>query len=85
MDIFKLKRPIQAFEAQQRLGKALGTEFNAKLKFQANEALALTFQGGIFMPGQFYEQEISRSAGTALGSNDLQNFWALSGGAKLDF
>ncbi|TXD33600.1 hypothetical protein FRC96_15570 [Lujinxingia vulgaris] len=73
-------------EAQQRLGKSLGTELNASLSYQANEALSLYGMGGIFLPGEFYEIEITRNAGSARGSVDnLQQFWAVSAGATLVF
>lgn len=72
--------------AQSRLGRALGTELNANLTFFANSALSIYTGAGIFMPGEFYEIEISRAAGSAQGSADnLQNFWAVAGGATLVF
>jgi hypothetical protein len=72
--------------AQSRLGRNLGTELNANLTFFANSALSFYTGGGVFMPGEFYEIEVSRAAGTARGSADnLQNFWAIAGGATLAF
>lgn len=73
-------------DAQARLGKPLGLELNAALSFQANEALSIYGMGGIFLPGEFYEIEVSRNVGSARGSADnLQNFWAISTGATLVF
>ena len=73
-------------EAQERFGKTLGVELNASVTYQASEALSLYSMGGIFLPGEFYEVEISRNAGSSRGSADnLQNFWAISGGATLAF
>ena len=73
-------------DAQQRLGRNLGLELNAALSFQANQALSIYGMGGIFMPGEFYEIEVSRNVGSARGSVDnLQNFWAISTGATLVF
>ena len=73
-------------EAQDRLGAELGTELNTSLSYRANESLTIYGMGGIFLPGAFYEEEISRNVGTSRGSeDDLQNFWAISGGATLQF
>ncbi|MFW5966709.1 MAG: hypothetical protein ACOCV2_04275 [Persicimonas sp.] len=76
--------------AQQRLGESLGTELNATLTFVANDALALYGLGGVFLPGAFYETEINRNAGTALGApgnnpDALEEFWVISGGATVAF
>ncbi len=73
-------------EAQRRLGLNLGTEFSGSLAFQANTALQIYGMGGLFLPGEFYEIEVSRNVGSARGSADnLQNFWAASMGASLAF
>ncbi|QDG51453.1 hypothetical protein FIV42_12070 [Persicimonas caeni] len=77
-------------EAQERLGKTLGYELNAALTYIANDALSLYGIGGIFLPGEFYEIEIERAAGTALGApngdaDELADFWVVSGGATLAF
>ncbi len=73
-------------EAQDRLGSSLGTELNASLAYQANGELSIYTMGGLFLPGDFYETEVSRNVGSSRGSaNNLQNFWAISGGATLSF
>ena len=73
-------------EAQDRLGEVLGLELNTSLAYQANESLSIYGMGGIFLPGDFYEVEISRNVGSSRGSEDsLQNFWAITGGASLAF
>jgi hypothetical protein len=77
-------------EAQGRLGDTLGTELNAALTYLANDALTLYAIGGIFLPGDFYETRIDRTAGTALGARDddpdqLERFWVAAGGATLAF
>ena len=36
---------------------------------------------GVFLPGEFYEIEINKVAGTALGSADPQDFFAFTAGA----
>lgn len=72
--------------AQQRLGRTLGMEYNGSLSFQANDLLSIYGVGGIFVPGEFYETEVSRNVGTSRGSaDDLRNFWAISAGASLAF
>lgn len=72
-------------EAQERLGKTLGTELNARLSYQLNSALGFFASGGVFLPGDFYGIEITRKVGTSRGSDDLQNFWAVSIGTTLEF
>lgn len=73
-------------DAQRRLGRDLGLELNTSLSYRANEALTIYGMGGVFLPGSFYEHEISRNVGSSRGSEDnLQNFWAVTGGATLDF
>ncbi len=73
-------------EAQERLGKDLGLELNTSIAYQATEALSIYTMGGLFLPGEFYEIEVSRNVGSSRGSADnLQNFWAISGGATLVF
>ncbi len=73
-------------DAQDRLGRDLGTEINASLAYQANDALSIYGIGGLFIPGSFYEHEVSRNVGSSRGSSDnLQDFWAVTGGATLNF
>jgi len=70
---------------QERLGRTLGIELDARLGYRASNALVFYTAGGIFMPGSFYEVEIPRTGGTALGAEDPATFWALLGGASLAF
>jgi hypothetical protein len=77
-------------EAQERLGKTLGTEINAALTYVANDALSFYALSGIFFPGEFYEIPVQRTAGTALGApdgdpNKLEDFWMGAGGTTLRF
>ena len=73
-------------QAQDRLGRDLGLELNTSLSFAANDALMIYGMGGVFLPGSFYEHEITRNVGSSRGSADnLQNFWAVSAGATLNF
>lgn len=70
---------------QERLGKALGMELDGRLGYTPNEALDLYVQGGMFMPGAFYEIEIPRTGGTALGAESPATFWALLLGTTVRF
>ncbi len=73
-------------DAQERLGSTMGVELNSSLAYQASEALAIYGMGGVFLPGEFYETEVSRNVGSSRGSEDsLRNFWAVTGGATLTF
>src|SRR5690554_5408693 len=77
-------------EAQERLGKSLGTEFNLTLTVSPTDLLSLYAVGGVFMPGEFYETRINRNVGTSLGApggnaDMLENFWVASAGATLAF
>ena len=72
-------------EAQQRLGTTLGTEINARASYRANEHFDLYAAYGLFDPSEFYEVEIDRAAGSARGSVDPQNFWAVSSGVELRY
>lgn len=72
-------------EAQQRLGKSLGNELSAGLTYMAKDLVSVYAQGSIFMPGDFFSREITRSGGTALGSNDPQNFWVVLGGVTVNW
>ena len=52
----------------------------------ASNTISVFAQGGVFMPGEFYEIEVLRGAGgdiTALGSEDPRNFWVVTGGLNL--
>lgn len=71
--------------AQERFGKALGMELDGRIGFRPNEVLSFWTQGAIFLPGDFYKVEIDRRAGTALGSSEPANFWAVSVGSSVNF
>ena len=71
--------------AQERFGKTLGMEIDGRLGFRPNELLSFWTQGALFLPGDFYKIEIDRRAGTALGSTDPVNFWAVSVGSSIYF
>lgn len=72
------------FIAQQRLGKSLGTELDLGLSVKADDRINIFGQGGLFLPGEFYNTEISRTGGTALGSDNPVNAWMVSGGISIE-
>lgn len=74
-----------AMAAQERLGKLLGHELNVDVGVEATEHLDFFANGAIILPGDFYAIEVARVAGTALGSSDPKNPWALNAGARLRF
>ena len=71
-------------QAQQRLGKRLGTELDAGVSVKAYERVNVFGQGALFLPGEFYQGEISRTGGTALGSDDPVNAWMVSAGISME-
>lgn len=70
--------------AQQRLGKSLGTEIDLGVSVKTMDGLNIFGQGGMFLPGNFYQGEISRTGGTALGSETPVNAWMFSAGLSFE-
>lgn len=70
-------------QAQERLGKSLGTELDLGLAVNMSDKVDLVAQGAYFLPGEFYKIELSRTAGSALGSTDPANAWLVMGGLSL--
>lgn len=75
----------EEFFAETRLGKSLGTEIDVQLNHVFNEVFSGYAVFGTFLPGEFYEIEINKVAGTALGSKDPQTFWAVTAGGVVSF
>lgn len=73
------------FLAEQRFGEDLGQELDLQLTLKPNDALEIYGVYSTFAPGAFYEIEIEKIAGSALGSSNPQDFWAAMGGAKVTF
>jgi hypothetical protein len=69
--------------ASGRSGKALGTEIDVQAIVHAGEGLSFFTHYGLFLPGEFFEFEIDKVAGTALGGTE--SFWAVAGGATVEF
>lgn len=79
------------FATTARAGKSLGTELSLQAILHANENLDFYGAYGAFLPGEYYEIEIDRVADadnpgtTAQGAADPQTFWAITGGARINF
>ncbi len=76
----------EEISARRRFGKSLGQEFNVELRqtFKGHFALYGTY--GIFLPGEFYDIEVSQIAGrreTSLGGG--ATFWAARVGGEVRF
>ena len=73
----------EEFAAQARAGKSLGQEFDVNLWGRLSEHLTVYGNGAIFLPGEFYETQVSRIAGDALGGQERA--WTFHGGTRLRF
>ena len=74
------------FQAQERLGRSLGTAMDFELIHNFNEAFGLVLSYGQFTPGDFYAIEADRVAGdqrTALGGQEV--FWVGHFGSRVQF
>lgn len=72
--------------AQERFGKSLGQELNFAAALQVDANFRLYADLGLFLPGEFYEQEIDPAAAgsqTLLGGTET--FWAGRFGAQVSF
>jgi hypothetical protein len=72
-------------QAQERMGKTLGTELDLGFSYLASEHLNIFAVGAIFIPSDYYGVEISRTGGSALGSPNPQNFWVVTAGMALNY
>jgi hypothetical protein len=76
----------EEISAQQRLGRFLGHEFNVELRGTFANHLALYSTFGVFLPGSYYDIEVSQVAGrreTSLGGG--ATFWAARLGGEVRF
>ncbi len=77
------------FQAQERLGKSLGQEIDLTLTQRLSDSLSFSVNGGYFNPGEFYDIQIERVAGTALGptapGKQAENVWAINAGTRMRF
>ena len=75
-------------EAQERLGKSLGTELDLSVNYRPNDFLVFYARGGYFIPSNFYEIEVDRTVAgdyTQLGSSDPASFWSAAFGTSVRF
>lgn len=73
------------FEAELRAAKPLAQELDVEVSWDFGEHVELFGNGAIVLPGSFYEREIDRVAGTALGSSDPATPWAAYAGTRVTF
>lgn len=74
----------EEFAAQERLGLVLGHEVDLDLAVALTDHLEIVGNGAYFLPGPFYDIEISRIAGDQLGGDPVPA-WAVSAGTRLAF
>ena len=53
--------------------------------YQITEHVEVHASGGVILPGPYYQIEIARVAGDALGSSDPAMPWAASAGLSVNF
>ena len=73
----------EEFAAAFRHGQLLGNEIDMTADILLSDAITLRLQGGVLLPGPFYEQIIARVAGDALGGQTIA--WAANGGLRVRF
>jgi hypothetical protein len=73
------------FEAEFRVARLLAQEVDLEVGYEAGEHVEVYVAGAYVVPGAFYELEIDRVAGTALGSMDPQSPWSVFGGTRVSF
>lgn len=77
--------------AQERAGKSLGLEVNARVKYRPLQVLSFYLEGGLLVPGEYYEIEVDRRVGTggesqrvAIGANEPATAQAVMFGTILE-
>lgn len=80
----------EEFAAQVRTGQALGYEIDVRLEQAIRDYAALFFRAGLFLPGDYYELEVSRAASPRPIEGDgrlggTATFWAVAAGAEFGF
>lgn len=74
-----------AMRAQERLGLAIGQEINLDASYAVTDHVSLFTGGGLILPGPYYQVEVARVAGDALGSADPAMPWGAHGGLTVGF
>lgn len=80
----------EEFAALVRAGRSLGYELDATLTQTVRDYAALFVRGGLFLPGDYYALEVSRSASPVPIEGDgrlggQETFWAVAAGAEFGF
>ena len=73
------------FAAEQRIGETLGQEINVNGAIVAGDKLTFHLVYGTIIGGGYYDIEIDRVAGDALGEKNGPNPWAYSAQMRLKF
>ena len=73
----------EEFAAQERLGRVLGHEINGTVDYDLSDLISMRLNGGVLLPGSFYELPVARVAGTALGGDQFA--WAANAGVRVSF
>ena len=73
----------EAFEAEARMGLPLGQEIDIDVAYSPWDEVQLYANGAVLLPGTFYELEVARVAGTAMGGQAAA--WAFNGGTRVQF
>ncbi len=68
------------FAAEERLGKTLGQELYLGLSQLLTDTMRIGVEGGVILPGAFYDTEIAEVAGDQIGGD--KTFWVVSTGVS---
>ncbi|MCB9746064.1 MAG: hypothetical protein H6740_26045 [Alphaproteobacteria bacterium] len=73
----------EEFAAEARAGLTLGHEVNLDLAAELTEHLEVFGNAAYFLPGPYYEIQVSRIAGEQLGWDGLARTWAANAGLQV--
>ncbi|MCB9795872.1 MAG: hypothetical protein H6741_24510 [Alphaproteobacteria bacterium] len=73
----------EEFAAEERVGQTLGHEVDLDLSASLTEHLVLFGNAAYFLPGPYYEVQISRVAGDQLGWDGEAKIWAANAGLQV--
>jgi len=73
----------EEFAATERLGSLLGHEINGTFDYDLSDIIHFRANGGVLLPGSFYDIPVARVAGTALGGQQFA--WAANAGLRVTF
>ncbi|MFT5684129.1 MAG: hypothetical protein ACI8RZ_005070 [Myxococcota bacterium] len=75
----------EEFAAQERVGGMLGHEVNLDVKYDLSKKTRVFANGGLFLPGGYYDIEVARVAGNQLGFDGSAQVWSASAGTEVSF